>query len=152
MERRVKEGRKITKIIVHCSASDTPYQDDIEAVRELHTSAKNRKINWGKYPTHGKGWSQVGYHYFIKKNGLVQKGRDSQKKGAHTLGENPDSIGVCVSGDTDFTVMQMRKLIMLLQDLMAAHGLTKDDIYPHNHFSKYKTCPNFDLQKILEEL
>lgn len=125
--------RKITKIVFHCSASDNPTQD-IKDIRHYHKAIK--------------GWSDVGYHYFIKKDGTIQPGRPISKMGAHVRGHNRDSIGVCFAGLNRFTKAQM----------VAAHkvlGIIKEQVgkrlplYPHNHFTNRKTCPNFDVPKFL---
>ncbi|APU60965.1 N-acetylmuramoyl-L-alanine amidase family protein [Clostridium botulinum] len=44
------------------------------------------------------GWSGCGYHYFIKKDGAIYKGRPDNVIGAHCLSYNGVSIGVCMEG------------------------------------------------------
>lgn len=46
-----------------------------------------------------KGWSGIGYHYFVRKDGSVWRGRPEQTVGAHTYGYNRVSLGVCFEGD-----------------------------------------------------
>jgi len=46
-----------------------------------------------------KGWADVGYHYVVRKNGGIEIGRDLSLVGAHCLGRNHDSVGVCITGD-----------------------------------------------------
>lgn len=74
--------RKINKVILHCSDSDYANHDDIKVIKEWHLA---RKFN------------DVGYHYFIRKDGLIQKGRDITIIGAHCKGQNKSSIGICLS-------------------------------------------------------
>ena len=141
--------RHINKIIVHCSASDNPDQDNLESVRDLHTSPKDKKITWGKYSTFGRNWYDVGYHFFIRKDGKIELGRPIHLPGAHTRGENKNSIGVCFSGESDIpTQLQIESWRLLRRELLLNFGLTDSDVYPHNHFNKYKTCPNFDLETL----
>ena len=50
-----------------------------------------------------RGFKEIGYHYFIRKDGTVEKGRDMDQpgrfeQGAHSQGENDDSIGICYEG------------------------------------------------------
>lgn len=46
------------------------------------------------------GW-HVGYHYVIDWDGTVTQTREHDEEGAHTLGMNKKSIGVCFMGNFD---------------------------------------------------
>ncbi len=46
-----------------------------------------------------RGWSGVGYHYFISRDGQIFRGRPEDTVGAHVTGHNSKSIGVCFEGD-----------------------------------------------------
>ena len=46
-----------------------------------------------------KGWSGIAYHYYVRKSGLVCRGRPEDTAGAHTQGYNGVSIGVCFEGN-----------------------------------------------------
>lgn len=45
-----------------------------------------------------KGWSGIGYHFFVRKNGEIYRGRPIDTIGAHVLGKNNVSIGICAEG------------------------------------------------------
>lgn len=47
------------------------------------------------------GWSGIGYHFFVRKNGEIYRGRPMDKMGAHVEGMNSRSLGVCAEGDYD---------------------------------------------------
>ena len=126
--------RKINKIIVHCSDSDVKAHDDISVIKGWHVNER--------------GWSDVGYHFFIKKDGAVQKGRELATVGAHVKGHNSDSIGICLAGRHNFTTAQFDTLKVLLYDLTHQFLLTTNDVYGHRDFDKHKTCPNFDVKTI----
>ena len=51
------------------------------------------------------GWAGIGYHFLVRKDGSVHEGRPIDTIGAHTGGENSDSIGICFEGN--FEVEQM---------------------------------------------
>lgn len=138
--------RLIKKIITHCSASDNPEQDSLEAIRHLHTANKKTKIKWGKYDTFGRNWKEVGYHYIILKSGERKIGRPLEIKGAHCKGQNHDSVAICLSGEYDFTKEQFLEYKKLKEELKIKFGLNESDDYPHNHFDKNKTCPNFNIK------
>lgn len=124
--------RKINKIILHCSDSDIASHDDIKVIKKWHLARK---------------FKDVGYHYFIRKDGLIQKGRDILQVGAHCKGENSRSIGICLSGKRKFTEYQF----IALKKLIAALNIRlpkNPSIHPHNEFSD-KSCPNFSVQNFI---
>lgn len=45
------------------------------------------------------GWSGIGYHFFVRKNGEVYRGRPLWAVGAHVFGMNDCSVGICAEGD-----------------------------------------------------
>ena len=62
---------------------------------DAHTCTAQQIDNWHK----GNGWSGIGYHFFIRKDGSIYRGRPEWAVGAHALGRNSDTIGVCVEGN-----------------------------------------------------
>jgi len=90
----------------------------------------------------GRGWEDVGYHYVIEKDGSIRKGREENYHGAHTLGHNRDSIGVCLSGNFDATLPtkeQENSLQSLLVRLTAKYGIPINKVVPHRKFTE-KSC------------
>jgi len=124
--------RKVDKIIVHCSDSDVNTHDDISIIKEWHLKRR---------------FKDVGYHYFIKKNGDIQQGRSVQKTGAHCYKNNQKSIGICLSGRHEFTDEQFSGLSFLCKLLCDVMGINEKEIYPHNYFNSSKSCPNFEWEK-----
>lgn len=127
--------RIIDWVIVHCSDSDRPEHDNIETVKKWHIDER--------------GFKDIGYHYFIDKKGVVHKGREEDKVGAHCKGHNSNSLGVCLSGRKEFTESQFKALEVLLIDICSRHDLEKKDILAHCDLDANKTCPNFDLHSWL---
>lgn len=131
--------RYINKIIVHCTATEAGADYDIEDVRRWHTQP----------PPAGNGWRDVGYHYLIKLDGTVQRGRAISQPGAHCYGQNAHSIGVCYVGglldgkpaDTR-TREQKSSLLKLLANLSLMYRCR---IFGHRDFAN-KECPCFDAK------
>lgn len=119
------------EIIVHCSDSDITSHDDIEVIDKWHKA---------------RGFTKVGYHAFIKKDGTIQQGRKDDETGAHCYGHNLHSLGVCLSGKdpAKFTDAQYRSLAQWCKDKMYAHEISQDDIVGHYKYSD-KQCPNFNV-------
>ena len=137
--------RKITKIIIHCSATPELKDFDVEDIRNWHVK--------------GNGWSDVGYHYVIKLDGKIQEGRLEQKIGAHCYRNNRDSIGVCYVGGMDRTMdnwedtrtcEQKESLIKIIKELLVRYP--NSIVYGHKDFTNKKVCPSFDAKKEYEYL
>lgn len=119
--------RFISRIIIHCSDSDAAGQDVAE-IRRWHLL---------------RSFHDIGYHYVIVRDGAVQKGRPEFEVGAHTMGFNHDSIGICLVGKEFFHWDQFRALFGLLG---ALHKRFPDaHVFGHRDFTDNKTCPNFEL-------
>lgn len=127
----------VKMIIVHCSDSDQFAHDCIEVIREWHT-ARGFTGKDGKPGT----VDDVGYHFFIRKNGELELGRALTEAGAHTIGQNHNSVGVCLSGRENFTQDQFSTLVKLVNYLRRTFG--DIPVHPHRKFATYKTCPNFN--------
>lgn len=138
--------RDINKIYIHCSASDRPEQQTLQAVTYLHTTLKEIDIVWGTYDTHGKGFSKVGYHYLIQTDGTREIGRSLEEMGAGVRGDNYDSIHICLHGVSKFTPDQFYELNELLDELLGRFDLEIQDVRGHYEFDPGKSCPNFDMK------
>lgn len=140
----MEKMEKINKVILHCSASDVVHDDDVEVIRLLHTSPKTHLTYWKNKKVSGRGFSDIGYHFVITKDGVVHTGRSVAYQGAHCYGQNHDSIGICMTGNTKFSLKQFNSLFALLEHLYDEYGLEEGDVYGHYFFDKNgKTCPNF---------
>lgn len=137
-----KSKRMITKIIIHCSATPEGKDFTVDDIRRWHKQ---------------QGWSDIGYHYVVYRNGDVVNGRDIDIQGAHCAdnGGNINSIGICYIGgcakdgktpkDTR-TDAQKVALLNLLLDLrkMYPHAV----ILGHRDLDEHgKLCPSFDAKK-----
>lgn len=81
----------------------------------------------------------IGYQYFIDKTGKVTQGRADNEEGAHTIGHNKDSIGICLAGNFDVTFPtqeQRNTLRELLIRKQKEYGILTKNILPHSHFWK----------------
>jgi N-acetyl-anhydromuramyl-L-alanine amidase AmpD len=105
-----------------------------------------------------RGWLGIGYHFVIRRNGSVEKGRDIDAIGAHARGYNKNSIGICLVGgvdedgdpDDNFTYDQYRSLEVLCEKLIQKYPKAK--IIGHNAVNPHKACPCFDWEAWLETL
>lgn len=121
--------RKIRQHIIHCSASTF---GDVPTIRQWHLN---------------RGWRDIGYHFVIRADGVVEVGRPLEIMGAHCRGHNRHSIGTCLVGEDEFSPDQFHALHKLHKSL----SLMFPELIPHGHreFTSVKTCPNFDVREIL---
>ena len=96
-----------------------------------------------------KGWSDVGYHYVIRRGGIVEIGRPLAVVGAHVEGQNANSIGICLIGgvdnankpDSNFSWRQWASLHDLVSELIDDYP--EAQVVGHRSYST-KACPSFD--------
>ena len=134
----VTQSRYINEIIVHCSATAEGKDFTIDDIKRWHLA---------------RGFSDIGYHYIIYRDGSIHTGRDESVIGAHCKGHNSNSIGVCYIGgvatdgktpkDTR-TEAQKISLLKLLSELKKKYPKAK--VYPHYKFAA-KACPSFNAEE-----
>lgn len=130
--------RNIKEIIVHCSATPEGKDFTVADIKRWHLA---------------RGFSDIGYHYVIYRDGSIHTGRDESIIGAHCTGHNTNSIGVCYIGgcvsngktpkDTR-TPQQKQSLVKLLKELKTKYP--QASIHSHRDFAN-KACPSFDATK-----
>lgn len=142
--------RQITEAIVHCSATRADWmgnnssQAKVDEIRRWHVV--------------DRGWSDIGYHYIIDRDGTILEGRGLGRTGAHVKGHNKGTIGICLIGgfgsskndafSDHYTPQQERQLRQLLSRLMNQYGFTK--VSGHNDYAA-KACPGFNVFRWLVE-
>ncbi len=134
--------RSLTEIIVHCSATKQDEDIGVAEIRQWHLD---------------KGWDDVGYHYVIRRDGTIEYGRPIEIIGAHVIGRNTRSIGICLIGGTDaddrrkaeanFTLVQYQSLNVLIAELHEQHGPLR--VLGHRDTGANKACPSFDVRALL---
>lgn len=133
----------IARIVLHCSDSPDIVDIGVKEIKAYHTAG----------PPSGRGWSDIGYHYVVRRNGVVEVGRyengdsvlEGKEIGAHVRGHNSDSLAICWVGRTSMTAPQRGSLIKLLRHLMQTHSLLTEDVLGHYELDPKKTCPNIDM-------
>lgn len=137
--------RDIKRIAVHCTA--TPIGRELGA-KDIDNMHLNR---WG--PKSG-----CGYHYIIKIDGTIEKGRWVDSPGAHVRGYNASSIGIAYIGGVDsnldpaedrLTPQQSESLVTLIELLLNEYNLDKSKVLGHREFPNvYKACPCLDMDAV----
>lgn len=131
-----------TEIILHCTASKEGQDWSVESIHRLHL--KN-------------GWSGIGYNFVIGLDGTVYECRPVDRCGAHTVGHNSNSVGVCYVGGVDKngrpkdtrTEEQKKSMYELVMYLKQMYPTAV--VHCHNEFAN-KACPSFKIGQFIEEL
>ena len=142
--------RNIDLLVVHCAATRPSLDIGAREINEWHKR---------------RGWSRIGYHYVIRRDGTLETGRPESQIGAHSKGHNANSIGICLVGgvndkgkaENNFTEFQFNTLERLLSDLKVKYP--NADILGHRDLSPdidgdgvieswewVKDCPSFQVR------
>lgn len=132
--------RKITEIIIHCTATPEGRKHTAADVDAWHRR---------------RGFDCIGYHFLVRIDGTVEPGRPLEKQGAHCLGHNAFSIGICYVGGLDSDGKTPKDTRTEPQRL-ALKGLVGwllglfpgASVHGHNEFVA-KACPCFDVRTAL---
>lgn len=127
-------------IAIHCSATRPSQNIDANEIGRWHRQ---------------RGFAGIGYHYVIKRDGTVERGRPEDTVGAHVSGFNGTSIGICLVGgvsekdvtkaENNFTPAQFAALKTLIADLRTRYP--KARVQGHRDFPGVaKACPSFNAR------
>ena len=136
------EPRDVTdQIVIHHTGN--PTDDDLSA-EEIHESHL------------AQGWSGIGYHFVIRKDGTIELGRPMDTIGAHAYGENSHTVGIHVCGNFDLvspTQAQVESLSYLVGWVAEYYGITPDYMHVVGHRDLMPTaCPGDNLYNLLQTI
>lgn len=127
---------EIKRIICHNADESTCTIQDIDS--------------WHK----NNGWAGCGYHFFVRKDGSIYRGRPEDKLGAHTSNYNTGSLGICFEGkynNEEMPEAQLKAGQELIKYLLNKYNLSKANVYKHKDFNN-TDCPGnkFPWDKIID--
>ncbi|MFK5975965.1 MAG: N-acetylmuramoyl-L-alanine amidase [Sulfurovum sp.] len=130
-----KPKRRVNRVFLHCSASDVPSHDNVAIIRKWHLA---------------RGFNDIGYHFFIHKNGKISRGRSIEKTPAAQRGNNTGTIAICLHGlvKEKFTKAQYKAVGKLCKEINSAY-FKNISFHGHKEVSA-KACPVFDYKKVLK--
>ncbi|MBO6178549.1 MAG: N-acetylmuramoyl-L-alanine amidase [Selenomonadaceae bacterium] len=128
-------------IVIHHTGN--PTDDDLSA-EEIHQSHLNQ------------GWVGIGYHFVIRKDGTIERGRPEWAIGSHAYGENSHTIGIHVCGNFEIgapTEIQLGKLAHLIGNLCADYDIPTDRAHIVGHRELMPTaCPGKNLFSHIDDI
>jgi N-acetyl-anhydromuramyl-L-alanine amidase AmpD len=106
--RRLIRRRTTTQIVIHHTASGDV---SAETVHGWHL----QNLNWGG----------IGYHYLVRANGGIERGRPEEVRGVHASRANANSIAIALSGNFSRnrpTIQQMDSIVSLVRDIWTRYS------------------------------
>lgn len=158
--------RFIKAAVLHCSATRENQSYPVEQLTQDHIA---------------RGFKTIGYHFYIRRDGTIHKGRPIELIGSHVQGHNKTTIGICYEGglgknakpkDTR-TEAQKKSIIYVLEEILhevkESQAIEGIEIKGHRDYSpdkngngiidpeeRLKECPCIDVKteygQIFEEL
>lgn len=137
----------VSKITIHhegwtpfTSTSAAATYDRIESIRQIHTR--------------DRGWSDIGYHFVIDRQGRIIEGRPLAYQGAHVSENNPHNLGILVLGNFEKQTpskKQIEALGRFARQMMQTHRVPASMVRTHQEI-KQTLCPGKHLQAQVELL
>ena len=126
-----KRNRTTHIVLHHASASKCNVND----VHRWHTE---------------KGWSGIGYHFFVDKNGHIYEGRPLDTIGAHCSGHNQSTIGICAEGQIETETMTASQKKAIAELLNYVQGVYPKAVIVGHRELKPTACPgkNYPLSEL----
>ncbi|MBI5246190.1 MAG: N-acetylmuramoyl-L-alanine amidase [Elusimicrobia bacterium] len=95
---------------------------------------------------HGRGWSDIGYHFLVDPLGNVLEGRPLETLGAHTLSNNEGNVGIVLLGtyhapkNDQPTPAQLAAVASIGRFLVKRFGIDPASLKGHRDY-KQTDCP-----------
>lgn len=140
------------RITVHCSATKPDQNVTVDDIRKMHLK---------------RGFNDIGYHIYIRRDGSVHAGRPEHLQGAQVKGHNKDNLGICLEGgingqnkpEDNFTGEQYNALYGVLIDKCEQYNIPYTEVCGHRDWFPdlngdgiidkcdwLKDCPCFDVR------
>ena len=136
----MSERKDTDFIVIHCSATK-PSMTHVDA-KEIDRWHRQR------------GWRKIGYHFVIRRDGIVEEGRELGEVGAHAKGFNSKSVGICLVGGIDeegnpennYTDEQWKALEELVNQMLLPYP--DAEVLGHCDLPDVKkACPCFNVRE-----
>lgn len=137
--------RAITKLIIHCSATPATADIGVKEIRAWHIQ---------------RGFTDIGYHFVVRRDGTVEPGRPVAQQGAHCKAQhgNVASLGLCMVGgvrrsgarliaEDNFTDAQWVAMTALVKSLQKQYPAI-DTVLGHRDLEPRKECPSFSVRDV----
>ena len=135
------QRRLTTAIVLHHAGLKQDKDSTLKEIHKMHL---------------GNGWSGVGYHFLVHKNGAIEHARPLDRVGAHAYRHNGYSVGICMTGNFEIGVPPTEQ-ILATEKLIAALCQHYDinpsmtTIFGHRDLCD-TDCPGYNVYPRLSEI
>lgn len=131
------------KITIHHSASRDVSAD---VIKRWHLAGlfEERKLGLSR------GFTDIGYHFVVRKSGKLEAGRPLTKVGAHVKGKNRGNIGICLTGNFEKahpSQNQYLTLATVLRVLIHTYQISLHQVFLHRELAS-TLCPGKNFKKV----
>lgn len=138
MKEKQEVKRKITMLVIHCSATRCNRRYSVQQLYHDHVEVNH--------------WRFIGYHFYVLRDGRVEATRPLERMGAHAKGFNAHSVGICYEGGldeegrpADTRTPEQKKAMARLVVQMKQQFPTIEEVLGHRDLpGVQKSCPCFD--------
>lgn len=116
--------RDIKLLVIHCSATPNGRWTTTADINQWHRDRGFRRAPAALVGLNPK-LGAIGYHHVIYTNGAVATGRGHGEAGAHAVGHNAPSIGICLVGTDRYSFEQWDSLRRLVQQLCLQYRIAQ---------------------------
>ncbi|GIM28028.1 N-acetylmuramoyl-L-alanine amidase [Clostridium polyendosporum] len=132
------------------------WQGELEYTLNPQMIIFHHTVEQNKTPQHihelhlKRGWAGIGYHFYIRKDGKIYRGRAENSVGAHAGAYNNVALGIALEGNFMIekpTKKQINSLILLSRHLVQKYAIT--DLLRHKDIMDTQ-CPgvNFPFEEV----
>jgi len=130
--------------------SKMPNRTRTNAIIVHHTASRDVTVEDVHRWHLDRGWAGIGYHYLIRADGRIFRGRRETARGTHAANFNASTIGIALTGNFEQhapTAAQINSLSWLIRDIRTRHSALR--LMLHRDVGA-TLCPgrNFDLSLI----
>lgn len=128
-------------IVIHHAGTTRDEDMTVSAIHEMHL---------------GNGWSGIGYHFVVHKDGTIEEGRPLSYQGAHAYQNNQYSVGICMTGNYNLAYPPQEQ-VLAVEQLTAAichkYNFPAEDytIFGHRDLND-TSCPGEKFYPYLPQL
>ena len=139
--RSLSERDTTDAIVIHNTGAEEDTDTDAESIHAYHLSL---------------GWAGIGYHFVIRKDGTIERGRPEWACGSHCYGENDHTLGVHLSGNFNLaepTDKQVESCALLIAHMAKKYGfpIDRQHVFGHKELNDDTDCPGENLFALIAD-
>ena len=121
-------------LIIHCSATRCDQDYTVEMMRKDHQA---------------RGFRDIGYHFYVRKDGTISQHRKLLEVGAHCKPHNRYSIGICYEGGLNQFGRPANTLTEIQEECLEVLLIRLHDFSRKQRLLGIEICPKLLRRRVL---